>query len=88
MTVDALRSQFGDDFPAQDFAPVDEYARGRLSDRGDVYGWLPMVEEGRGSRAILLVNADADVASFPDRIGAVRIEVRPIPPPQEHEEAV
>lgn len=66
---------------AAEFAAVDNYARERLAERGDVYAWAP-VEAGDRPRAMLLIAEDADLESFPRSLGGVRIVLKRVSPPQ------
>jgi hypothetical protein len=68
--------------PQDDFAEVDEYARKRVETHGDVYGWAPLSELGEPPVAVLMVSYRSDPTSFPEKIGRVRIKLRPIRAPE------
>ena len=63
------------------FKAIDTYALERLKSRGDVFGWAPL-ESDKESRALLLIDKDTPIDSFPDSIAGVKLVLKSISRPE------
>jgi hypothetical protein len=60
---------------------IDAYARRRMREYGDLYGWSIISLAGKES-VLFVVALNAEVASFPSSIGGMTVLLKPVPSPE------
>ena len=63
-----------------DWTQVDEYAKRRRADRGDVFGWFRRPNEE--NVAVILAADSTEDESFPEEISGIRLTVKKISAPE------
>jgi hypothetical protein len=62
-----------------DWSRVDDYAKKRRDERGDVYGWL---RDEQTDAAIILAGESSEEESFPKEISGIHVVVKKISTPE------
>ena len=62
-----------------DWLRVDDYAKKRRDERGDVYGWL---RDEQTNAAVILTGGSSEEESFPREISGIHVVVKKIIAPE------